>query len=194
MQAKPKKDNKKTATKDNKKEKSLAQAAKKEESENSPADDEEVEEDESDEEEVDDEEDLMLGDDDEDYDDEMEFSKKEIGFDDMMKYGFAQKESFGPIKCSTSEFGDPASGHLKQCFCESETPEPEVERCALESDKTDCVCVGKVYYGQVEVGDESLASFELMKAQNKFKVVDSKGSVGCNNQDMGGDPVPGLKK
>jgi len=81
-----------------------------------------------------------------------------------MKYGFASKEAFGTVKCSTEEFGDPAFGHSKQCFCESETPEPEVERCALESDKTDCVCVGKVYYGQVEVGEESLASFELMKA------------------------------
>jgi hypothetical protein len=55
----------------------------------------------------------MLGDDeDEDADDE-EFSRKEIGFDDMMKYGFAQKESFGTIKCSTEEFGDPANGHSK---------------------------------------------------------------------------------
>ena len=105
----------------------------------------------------------MLGDDEEDEDDG-EFTKKEIGFEDMMKYGFAQKESFGSIKCSTNEFGDPANGHHKQCFCESENPEPEVERCALESDKTDCVCIGKVYYGQKEVGEEELASFELMKA------------------------------
>lgn len=155
----------------------------------------EVEEDEEDGEEVDDEEDLLLDDDDEeDAEEQEEFSRKEIGFEDMMKYGFAQREAFGSIKCTSAEFGDPASGHAKQCFCESETPEPEVERCALEADETECVCMGKVYYGQLEVGDESLASFDLMKAQKKYKVLDSKGSIGCNNADFGGDPAPGVKK
>ena len=64
----------------------------------------------------------------------------------------------------------------------------------MESDKTECVCIGKVYYGQLEVGDETLAPFELMKAQKKYKALDSKGSIGCNSADFGGDPAPGLKK
>lgn len=78
----------------------------------SPAADVEVEEDEEDGEEVDDEEDLLLDDDDEEEAAEQEeFSLKEIGFEDMMKYGFAQKEAFGSIKCSSAEFGNAASGH-----------------------------------------------------------------------------------
>ena len=125
---------------------------------------------------------------------EENFSKKEVGFDDMMRYGFAQREAFGSIKCTTDEFGDPAPGQAKQCFCEAETPAEPVERCALESEKTDCVCLGKVYYGQLEVGDESPASFESMKADKKFVVIDSKGSLGCNNEDIGSDPVPGKAK
>lgn len=44
---------------------------------------------------------------------EEQFSRKEIGFDDMMKYGFASKEAFGSINCSTAVFGDPASGEAK---------------------------------------------------------------------------------
>jgi hypothetical protein len=32
---------------------------------------------------------------------EENFSRKEVGFDDMMRYGFAQREAFGSIKCTT---------------------------------------------------------------------------------------------
>lgn len=59
-----------------------------------------------------DEMDVLLNDDQDDAkkaEEDEKFTKKEIGFEDMMKYGFAEKESFGSIKCSQTEFGNPAS-------------------------------------------------------------------------------------
>lgn len=46
-----------------------------------------------------------------------------LEFNDMKDYGYISITVDGSIQCSNGEFGDPAPGFAKQCFCEPEKEE-----------------------------------------------------------------------
>lgn len=77
---------------------------------------------------------------------------KALSFAEMAKFGWTSALSTGDLLCASNSFdGDPDYGHDKQCFCAADPtyePAPPIEKCALEKEKTDCVCSGTVYYGR----------------------------------------------
>jgi len=56
----------------------------------------------------------------------------------------------GAIECSNAQFGDPAVGQKKQCFCERPKPPAplpkNVTKCGDEGEM--CKCKGTVYMGK----------------------------------------------
>jgi len=66
---------------------------------------------------------------------------------------------------------------------------PAPERCALEKDKTDCVCTGTVFYGREKDpwDKEETLDFEKMK-EYKFVTKKAEGAIGCNSLEFG-DPI-----
>jgi len=120
-------------------------------------------------------------------------SNKALTFAEMMKNGWTSTLSNGDLLCENQAFdGDPDYGFEKQCFCQEDPihePAPPVERCALEQDRTDCVCQGTVYYGQQKCPYEGeQLSFEAMKDYN-FVSRDVDGAIECSNLEFG-DPRP----
>ena len=60
-----------------------------------------------------------------------------------------RKTGKGSIDCTTAEFGDPAIGKKKQCFCERPKPPsplPKATKCGDEGEL--CKCNGQVYMGR----------------------------------------------
>jgi hypothetical protein len=112
----------------------------------------------------------------------------------MVKTGWTSTLSNGDLLCQQNSFdGDPDYGHDKQCFC-AQDPEyelaPPVEKCALEKDKTDCVCTGTVYYGVANCPfDGEPLGLEEMKEYG-FVSRQVEGSIGCNSFEFG-DPMHG---
>lgn len=77
------------------------------------------------------------------------FDDVPLDFNEMQEYGFISIGNVeGSIQCNNQEFGDPAKGFQKQCYCETQK-EPQVKRCAGE-DGT-CKCNGgNVFFGTLE--------------------------------------------
>lgn len=73
-------------------------------------------------------------------------------------------------------------------------PAPPVEKCAMEKDKTDCVCTGTVYYGRATnpFEETEALTFTDMKTYG-FVSRQVDGSIGCNSLEFG-DPVKGAEK
>lgn len=46
------------------------------------------------------------------------FDETPLNYIEMRDYGFNSRQIEGTIMCNNAEFGDPAKGFAKQCFCE----------------------------------------------------------------------------
>lgn len=109
---------------------------------------------------------------------------------DMFKHPWAEKEVFGEVDCSNDVFGNVIRNASKQCFCEPEIEGPTIESCGNEGDE--CVCLGRVFYGQQKIGSHSPITFDQM-IRKPHKVQNSHGSIQCSNSVFG-DPTPGKPK
>lgn len=114
------------------------------------------------------------------------FDDVPLGYIEMRDYGFNSRQIEGTIKCNNAEFGDPARGVAKQCFCEPDQ-EKQVKRCAGQDGMCKCN-KGNVFFGLVEVDGYAPAGFDDMYG-NAFAVKwNVTGEVACNEKTFGFDP------